>query len=332
MDQQSQSPEELALKILYSAGSANQKLFPYRKQILAQYSQIQEILLKYSFDRFTNWGLRLAHSALPQNNTKNNYFLARAESQNVLEYEARFHALDGETLFSAIKQFCFTRYNEDVRAIFVFGGYLYGVTPKPDDLDIAVILKNSYIIENAIEFQYPDLANCITYHRKPVNKIGLAIVGDLQINKLTQNNTVLRTGVILGTTASRLAGEQLAIQSPPIAVLLYHAVEMVTWGFKLCFNENAEDSGRALWRIGEALHILNFIRQKIRSPIANQDATILFLNDHLSGKKRSDKNASELFLEEAIRFKENILLLKKYIRNLALQKLEQLLSGTHGDT
>ncbi len=324
MDQQIKSPEDLALKILFCVGGANQELMPFRDQILANYNQITEFLSDYPFDRFTNWNLTLSYSSLSHQD--NNYFLANSSPQRLMEHETRINALNRDTLFSIMKQFCQDRYSEAVRSIAVFGGYLYGVTPKPDDLDIAVILKNSYVIENAIVCKYPELANIINYHRKPLNKIGIVVIGDNQLHKTNQNNTVLRTGVILGTTAISLAGEQLAVNSAPISVLLYHAVEMVTWGFKLCFNETAEDSNRALWRIGEALHILNFINRKIRGPIEHQDDHIHFLIERLSDKEKSDKNSSALFYAEALRFKENILLLKKHIRKLALENLEQMCS------
>ena len=77
MDQQIKSPEDLALKILFCVGGANQELMPFRDQILANYNQITEFLSDYPFDRFTNWNLTLSYSSLSHQD--NNYFHANAD-------------------------------------------------------------------------------------------------------------------------------------------------------------------------------------------------------------------------------------------------------------
>jgi hypothetical protein len=76
----------------------------------------------------------------------------------------------------------------------------------------------------------------VRYGRRPERKIGLAVISQQQIHPVAENNSVLRCAVIAGTTAIRLWGEPFHTCPVPVSILLYHAVELVTWGFKAFFE------------------------------------------------------------------------------------------------
>ena len=318
--------EELALMILHHVEHGMSALFPYHSALVDHYQEVHRVLEEYSFDRFTNWGLPAEAPDHRQGDA--NYFLRTYSPDERAEFERRVAAIDHRALFSAVTGFCRERYGSDVRSLFLFGGYLYGVTVQPDDLDLKVVLKESHIIENGVVFRWNGLNEIIRYPRKPCEKIGLTVIGVDQINATTQNTTVLRTAVIAGTTAVPLVGPPFPVRPVPAAVLLYHAVEMVTWGFKLCFEENEQAHDRALWRIVEAVYILIYLNEVVKGPLPDRFQWVCSLKDHLSGARPMRQTSLVMFQSSVEQFRQDVFALKEAFRGIAIHLLNQIISST----
>jgi hypothetical protein len=253
--------EDTAHTILHHVGELASLLRPQLALLSGRERDVREALERFAFNRFTNWGLRVGDDVREEGtwSQKANWFLHGYGPEQRMEFERRFAGLERESMLQVIRGFCRERYGRDVRSVLAFGGYLYGIIPQPDDLDLAVVVEDAHAVENDLTLQYARLAEIIKYPRRPDRKIGLTVIGMNQINGSTQNSTVLRTAVIAGTTAVSLYGPPYQLAPVPVSVMLYHAIEIVTWGFKLCFETSPQAHARALWRLIEATYVLQYI-------------------------------------------------------------------------
>ncbi len=313
--------ESMALMLLHRVANEAQ-VMPPPSPLMEHYQEVRGVLENYPFDRFVNWGLRQTGHEHQQQGA--NYFLRTYNSVERAEFERRVAAINHPALLSGVTEFCQARYGSRIRSLLVFGGYVYGVTPQPDDLDLVVVLGDSQVVENAVVFKWDGLNDIISHRRKPINKLGLTVVGMQQINGLTQNNTVLRTAVIAGTTAIPLWGSPYQYAPVPVAVLLYHAIEMVTWGFRLCFETNEQAHNRALWRIVEAVHILMYVNAQVHGPLPNRFPWTQRLRNHLSGSSPLQQTSLEIFHSSTELFRQDVLALQDIIRKKAIALMDPL--------
>ena len=322
--------EDIAMSILHQVGTGARVLHSHHVPLINHAREIREVLEKHSFNRFTNWGLRTGDEELSRHDA--NWFLRTYTPKQQVEFERRIAGIDRASLLTAIEGFCQERYRSRVRSLLVFGGYLYGITERPDDLDLIVVLKKSKVVENDVAFNWDGLNSTITYTRKPVsNKIGLSVIGAGQINGTTQNNSVLRTAIIAGTTGVSLFGPPYQIRSVPVAVMLYHAIEMVTWGFKLCFEASEQAHDRALWRLIEAVYILKYINDAIEGPLPSLLPYAHVTSQQLSGMNLKRRKSLDVFLSSFDQFRRDVFTLKVAIRQRAIELLDMAIHSMPSD-
>lgn len=318
--------EDLALLLLHNVAQSASLLHSYRFELIKHHQAVRAALASYPFDRFTNWGVQSNQLTTPE--TDQNYFMRGFLPHEQVQVKRRIDAVDSTALQSVVANFCEMRYGSNIHSLFLFGGYVYGVTPKPDDLDLKVILEDSHVIENPVVFKWNGLNEIIHHSRKPTNKLGLTIIGRNQINATTQNNTVLRTAIIIKTNAFSLIGPTLSTAPVPISVLLYHAIEMVTWGFKLCFEADEQAQDRALWRIVEANYILMYINDMIKGPLSDRLQQIHLLKEHISHFTGRRQTSLSIFEDSTIQFRQDIFVLKSMIREMAIRLLDEIVDGS----
>jgi hypothetical protein len=319
------APQELALMIIHGLEGKGTSLLPYRSAFLKHGLELRQLLQAYPFNAFTNWGLQPGQQV--HSGANSNYFLRVYSPEQRAEWERRLAGIDFEALLRLISGFCQGHYDRSIRSCLLYGGYLYGVTAEPDDLDVMVVLDDSQVIEKNQILKCSDMDRIIQYSRRPKSRIELNLTGIGQINARTRNNSVLRAAIISSTTAVRIVGPPYQVNPVPVAVLLYHAVEMVTWGFKLFFEESTSAHERAIWRLVEAFHILMHINSVVDGPLPDRFPLVHSLVGHLSGKKPMPRPPMDIFEATVNQFRRDVFVLKTVLRGLAIDVLDRVIGS-----
>jgi hypothetical protein len=311
------STATLARAVLSAVPDRNSDLAPFREELAQHNKSVSKYVQQFAFDQYYNWGLQLTDNIPPEAN----YFLAAYKPGYITEFQRRLAALDVTGLHKFVTEYCWDRYYSTPTSLSVFGGYLYGMTKQVTDLDLLVILEKGAVIEKNISAECSNLSALVNHRRRPNRRLGLTIISRQQIHSAAENNSVLRSAVIAGTTAIRLWGEPFQTSPIPIAVLLYHAVELMTWGFKAYFEEDATAHRRGVWRVVEAAYILDYITKFVGGVTAGFPPALYSLKPQLEMLSQSGECRLEHFLSSVEALRPRISAFKEVIRTMALQML-----------
>jgi hypothetical protein len=306
----------LARSLLSVVPGQESSLVVIQGNLIRYRAETAECVRSFAFDHYYNWGLRIEDTSIEAN-----YFLEAYSTQQTAEFCRRLEALDIDGLRFFLKEYCRVRYNATPSSLFVFGGYLYGVTEQVTDLDLLVILDAGSVIEKDIAVDCTFMSDFVNYDRRPERKIGLTVISRSQIHAIAENNSVLRSAVIAGTTAIRLWGEPFQTQPVPSAILVYHAAELMTWGFKAFFEDDPRSHRRSLWRTVEAAYIVNYLFRLIEDETASPPRVLSLIKEISGELSRSVEFDLADFLAGVEQLRLLIFILKNKVRSKALRVL-----------